>query len=153
MNRMAALLVGAASLSCVTAPAAASTKFHNSTGNTIWAAHAFDSVSGLGCGYSDGCPSSSRVKGWFPIAPGGTATVDSRGWGNARHEIYAEDGLGHFWEGDSAYVVPNDAFDRCQYDDWLYAQPTSNYYYFRLVRNTTCCGIGCPGDKTYNFTL
>lgn len=148
---VAALLLAAAAITGAPRPAAAWTRFHNNSPYTIWAAHAFDSVSGFLCGYSDGCATSSRVKGWFQIAPGGTVTVDSRGWGNATHEAYADDGLGHYWEGGSGYVVPNDAFDRCQYDTWLYTRPTSNRYYFFFARNTTCCGGTCPANGTVNF--
>jgi hypothetical protein len=154
MIRKAALvLCAAAGLLCASSPASAWTKFHNASPNPIWAAHKFDSVSGFLCGYSDGCSGpESRVTGWWWVAAGGTITVDSRGWGNARHEVWAEDGLGSVWEGGDGTCLPNTAgFDTCQYNDWLCAQPDSTYFYFAYVRNTTCCGGSCPSNGTVHF--
>jgi uncharacterized membrane protein len=148
---LATFLLGVAAFVGATRPAGAATHFQNTSSNTIWAAHKFDSTWGFGCGYDDGCDHASRMTGWWQIAPGGITTVDSRGWGNARHEAYAEDGLGHYWEGGDPVCLGDNGFNTCQYNDSLCNQPTSTYYSFFFARNTACCGGTCPTNGTIVF--
>lgn len=149
----------------------ASLKFKNGTPNTIWTAHAFSSTSGFLCGYNDGCSGSRgewRVQGWWAIAPGGTATVQSATYGNAYHDYYAEDSLGHIWaSGGGRYPVDQAAFDVCQNDiepigcitfDCPSCPPcqtgnTVRMLDFRRLRGSRCCGGSCQSDYTLTFVL
>ncbi len=158
IRKAMAFLVAAAGLVGLTGPAGASTYFHNNSPYYISAAHAFDSTSGFLCGYSDGCPSNWRLTGWYNLAPGQTMKVESHGYGNASHDIYAFDGAGHEWYGggDSGnplggdYGIPFDrGFSGCQYD--FLGTPNTEYRQFARVRYAQCCGGSCPGDGTINF--
>lgn len=150
------LLLGVVTLAGLAGPANAWTRFHNNTSNTISTAHAYDSVSGFLCGYSDGCPSNWHLKGWWNIAPGGTVTVDGNAWGNASHDVYGFDSLGHEWTGGGgnplggSYGIPFDrAFSGCQYD--FLTLPRTEYRTFARIRYSTCCGGSCPSNYTVNF--
>ena len=141
---VALALLGAAST------ASAWTKFKNSTANTVWLAYAYQSVSGVACGYST-CGGGWRVQGWWQIAPGGTVTVNGHDHHNAKHHFYAQDQFGHIWNGTGTQQrLETGAFDYCNGiinpGDWIEK--------FQIVRNTTCCGFWCdPVNYTANLVL
>ena len=163
MKRLAVVLVAAMMVvMSVPGEAGAWLKFKNSTPNMIWTAHAFASTSGFLCGYNDGCSGSRgewRVQGWWAIAPGGTATVQSNTYGNAWHDYYAEDSFGHVWKnGGGTYCSDQTAFDRCDQDLCIGCMgncpnPNPSLLQYRRLRSTRCCGGTCQSDYTLNFVL
>ena len=112
-------------------------------------------MSGFLCGWNDGCSSEGDwvVEGWYKIAPGATVTVQGQGYGNAFHDAYGEDGLGHVWVGGGGnavggrYCAPRTAFRWCSN---TCSNVASTYQFFR-ARGSRCCGGSCPGDGTVNF--
>jgi hypothetical protein len=151
---VASLVMGAAVLMSPGA-ASASTKFKNNSPNTIWTLHAYASTSGFLCGWDDHCSSEGDwvVEGWYKIAPGATVIVQGQGYGNAYHDAYGEDGLGHYWVGGGGNAVggnfcaPRTAFSWCS----NVCSTNASYYQFFRARGTRCCGGSCPGDGTVNF--
>lgn len=138
----------------VTPDAGAWLKFHNDYSSGIWTAHAYASTNGLFCGYDDGCPGDSynagwRVKGWWRVEPGGTATVDGETYHNAWHQYYAEADDGAWWGGDASYMpVRNAAYNWC-------GNATGEYYpQFYWLATSRCCGtcLGWTDNFTLNFT-
>jgi hypothetical protein len=150
-RKLSAIIVGLVALGLGGREAAAWTRFHNNSANTIWTMHAFASTKGFGCGWADGCNGSGiddwRLQRWWQIAPGGTVQVHGFGWGNAVHDAYGEDAFGHFWGGGGGvFPAGNDANDVCGV-----GLETSRRVTMFHARTTWCCGIGCPGDGTVNF--
>ena len=133
-------------------------KIKNGTANTVWVSHAFSSTQRFLCGWDDGCADATssgwRVEGWWMIAPGGTSTVHGKGFGNAYHQIYAHDGVGHVWAGGNGsgwFGTPDSAFSRCE---GLFTEEQSMpYYSYRPIRTSWCCGGSCVGDYTTTLTL
>ena len=151
---MTAWLLGLVVFVGAAAPAAAWTKFKNNSANTIWAAHAHSSVTGLFCGWPDACSGSGkndwRVAGYWVIAPGGTAIVHPAGYGNAMHDVYADDAFGHVWGGGgNTFCIGFEGFDHCGGNCGV--DPTSSNFEFARARGTRCCGGSCPGNGTINF--
>lgn len=142
-----------ACLVCEVSGAEASTKFKNNTPNPVWVAYAHSADQGAGCGYNDGCggathlSGSYKVQGWWQIAPGGTVTVNGHAHHNARHQYYAEDGLGHVWQGGGFVFATNwEAFTRCG-NSFPFGSINRT---FRQLSNSTCCGFWC---SPVNYTL
>jgi hypothetical protein len=130
-------------------------KVTNKTPNNVWMTHAFWSMSGLGCGYNDGCDNNStsgwRVHGWWMISPGGTAIIQTENWGNAAHEIQANDFVGHFWGGTSReFNTPNTVFNRCQ---GLFTDLDIPLIRYVNLRNSACCGGSCTSNFTTSLIL
>jgi len=132
------------------APARAWYQIVNATPDTVWVTHAFASTSGFLCGWNDGCSDSAapgwRVEGWWQIASGGSAIVQSAGWGNAYHQIFAHDLVGHVWSGGGdRFATPDSAFSRCA--EFF---PPSNIpaYTYVPTSNHRCCGGSCPSGRT-----
>jgi uncharacterized membrane protein len=149
-NKLSATLVGLATLALTAGQAGASTKFHNNSANTIWTMHAFASMTGLGCGWDDGCSGTGlndwRKQGWWQIAPGGTVTVHGSGYGNAFHDAYAEDAVGHWWgNGGNNFGINQSAQDTC--GDGITVRRVT---FFRAA-SSRCCGIGCATNGTVTF--
>jgi uncharacterized membrane protein len=163
MKKLLMLLVLAVVANALPGSADAALKFKNSTPNAVFVAHAFASTSGFGCGYNDGCSGGRgdwKVEGWWRVAPGGTTTVHSQTYGNAWHDFYAEDGLGHVWQGGGGtFCTPIVAFGRCNNDECLGCigncpNPNPRILTYRPLRHEWCCGIACgPESHTVNLTL
>jgi uncharacterized membrane protein len=144
---LALMLLGSAALS---GTASAGFRVANGTPNTIFVGHAYSSVSGIGCGYDDGCAGTNgewRIRGWFQIAPGAIKTVHSQGYGNAMRDIFADDAFGNVWDGNTGtpggtLCAPFAAHNHCS-NACPQGAPTWKY---RRIRNTRCCGGTCPGD-------
>jgi uncharacterized membrane protein len=122
-------------------------KVRNNTPSTIWVAHAFASTIGLGCGWDDFCDDRTlngwRVEGWWAIAPGATTTIHSKGFGNAVHQLFGNDFVGHVWGNSGGWFgTPNAAFSRCE-PSFTDDQP---YYHYAKIRDSWCCGGSCVGD-------
>lgn len=159
MKRHAARWLSAASLCAVlflgsSAPAQAWYQIINNTPNAVWVSHAFWSKSGFLCGYNDGCDNNGtsgwKVEGWWKVAPGGAAIIHNKYFGNAAHQIYAHDGLGHVWGGTGGWFgTPNTAFSRCE---GLFTDLDIPYYHYLKTRSTACCGGSC-GPIDANTTL
>jgi hypothetical protein len=157
IRAVAAMLFGVATIVGASSPAGAWTRFHNNSSFTIRVAHAFDSTSGFLCGYSDGCSSNWHLSGWWDMAPGTTITVETHGYGNASHDAYGFDSLGHEWVGTTpgnvlggSYGLPFDRnFEGCQYD--FLSLPFTEYRTFFRARLAQCCGGSCPSNGTINF--
>ena len=80
--------------------------FRNETNETIFAA----------LGYSwPNCPDGDNwaKKGWWGIAPGGTATVRGGASNGAKYFFYAQTQSGLEWAGEFFTPLPTDAFDWC----------------------------------------
>jgi len=109
--------------------------FHNKTSSTVWVAYAY---------YSPGCEGGVNwtKKGWYQIAPNGTAKVWS-GWaGGEKFFYFAEDNSGHKWAGDFFTAVPWTAFQWC----WNTASTSSRTVGFRKI-------IASNMDYTVNLVL
>jgi uncharacterized membrane protein len=137
------------------APAHAWYQIINATPNTVWVTHAFQSMSGFLCGYNDGCNDSTspgwRVEGWWQIASGGSAIVQSQNWGNAYHQIYAHDLVGHEWGGNgNSFATPDSAFSRCAE---FFPPNTLPAYTYVWTSNHRCCGGSCQSDYSNWLTL
>lgn len=140
----------------VCSQAAASTKYHNDAGRTIHTAHAFASTSGFLCGFNDGCGGSDsgdfapgwRVRGWWNLGPGGTATVSGNSSTNMFQQSFAFDDLGSQWTGNGKrFCVENSVMDHC--GNICTTNSTSPRWF--SFDNLLCCGAICSeGD---NFTL
>lgn len=89
--------------------------FRNSTNQIVWVAYGYHSP---GC---DGGVNWSK-KGWYEIAPGGTAKVLT-GWaGPGKYFFFAETDNGSFtWSGPFVTALPWRQFDWC----WLTASSDS----------------------------
>ncbi|MDX2054463.1 MAG: hypothetical protein SFV15_18825 [Polyangiaceae bacterium] len=132
-------------------------KFKNNTANTIWTSHAWASTSGFGCGYWDACDKTDsnvtgyRVRGWWAIAPGGIVTVQSENFGNAWHQYYAEDAVGHKWNGGGyTFFTPHaSAYGHCG-DFTGFGEAASDFTVHRWLSTSRCCGVTCSPD---NYTL
>ena len=159
--RSIASIAGMAVL-CLCGESLATLKYHNGTPNTLFSLDAFASTSGFGCGFDDGCsgvesqasfPPGYRVRGWFQIAPGGTATVEGHAFHNAKHDGFAQDQFGHVWQGGGhSFCISTDVQNHCGSVCPGSAQVTFPVF-FSLSR-TNCCGITCsPENFTMNFTL
>ena len=105
MKPIHALALVIAMLVTLSADAFAWLKFHNDTSNDVWVATVRTSEKGCLEPY---CPTQKKWirKGWWKIAPNGTATVYSDPWGEGFWKFYAEDQFGHVWAGD-----PNSSTD------------------------------------------
>jgi uncharacterized membrane protein len=153
---LVALALLATVLVCGGGQAHAWYKIKNGTTSTIWVSHAFSSTQRFLCGWNDGCDEATtsgwRVEGWWMIAPGGTSTIQSQGFGNAYHQIYAHDSVGHVWGGGGGWFgTPNPAFSRCE---GLFTQSnTIPYYTYLPTRTSWCCGGSCVGDWTSTLVL
>lgn len=80
--------------------------FKNNTGDNLFVAFAY---------HSPGCDGSEWAKkGWYRIAPGGTAKVLT-GWaGNGKYFYYAENEARTLsWQGPFFTPLPSNAFDWC----------------------------------------
>jgi uncharacterized membrane protein len=130
-------------------------KVKNSTPNTVWVSHAYWSMTGLGCGWNDGCDNNSTsgwaVHGWWQISPGGVAILLTQDYGNAAHQLFANDSFGHVWGNNGfSFGTPNTVFARCE---GLFTELNMPYLQYRTVRATACCGVGCTTNFTTNLTL
>jgi uncharacterized membrane protein len=148
-------------------PAHAWTKVKNNTNNVVFVSHAFASVSSIFCGWSDGCNGAGvqdwRVEGWWAIAGGGgSVTVHGSGYGNALHDIFAEDEFGHRWDANSPGAtpgqwftdIPQTAFGFCE--DGITNNnplPPRRTLRYMNVRGSRCCGGACPSNGTITLTL
>jgi uncharacterized membrane protein len=160
---MMTLMVLAAVQTVLPGSASAYLKFKNSTPNTVFVAHAFASTSGFLCGYNDNCSGGRgdwRVEGWWRIVPGATSQVQSQTYGNAWHDYYAEDGLGHVWGGGGfSFCTPFPAFSRCNNDECLGCigncpNPNPRVLTYRALRHSWCCGGACgPEGHVVNLVL
>jgi uncharacterized membrane protein len=137
------------------APAHAYYQITNRTPNTVWLTHAYASTSGFLCGWNDGCSDATapgwRVEGWWQIAPGGTAVIQSQNWGNAYHQIFAHDLAGHVWSGNGdRFATPDSVFNRCA--EFF---PPSNIPAYQYVWTSThrCCGGSCPSFGSNTLIL
>lgn len=159
MKRFVAVL-GPILFAVMTVPATANawTRIRNNHDHPVWVSHAFSSVSGVLCGWSDSCDyaglGSWRVEGWWALAAGGeTQIVHGSGYGNALHDIYAECDSGHVWQGGGhKFGIPQTAFSKCG-DDALVtpAPPGITYRTFQVARGSRCCGGTCPANGTINL--
>lgn len=147
---LSAVLLAGVTLS---ATASAWTKIKNDHNHLVFVSHAFSSVSGFLCGWSDGCSGSDladwRVEGWWALAAGGEdQIVHSQDYGNALHDIFAECDSGHVWSGGGhAFRAPLTAFSKCGSNVSTSPPPTDSRL-FRNIRNSRCCGGSCPSNGT-----
>lgn len=130
-------------------------KVKNSTPNPVWVAHAYASTSGILCGWKDGCDDNSTsgwaVHGWWNIAPGGVAILLTQNYGNAVHQIFAHDNVGHVWgQNGGFWGTPNTVFARCE---GLFTDLNLPYVQYRKIRTGWCCGGSCQADATTNLVL
>lgn len=130
-------------------------KLRNDTPNKLFVVHAYNSMTGFLCGFNDGCDdrviNGYRVHGWFHIEPGATVTVLSQNWGNAYHQVFANNLFGHVWTGNGDHFgTPNTAFNRCEplFSDLDIPNPK-----FVFTSTHRCCGGSCPSNKTDFFFL
>ena len=154
-------LIGAAMVAATllgsTPSAQAWTKVKNNSANMIWVAYAHIAMEGVGCGYTTcrqgdavNFSNAYRVRGWWGIAPGGSATVNGNAHHNAtRHQVYAEDAFGNWWGGDGRIhgVFRPQAFDYCKRnlgEQW-WGPPGSVWTDFFEVPVARCCGFWCGG--------
>jgi hypothetical protein len=153
-------LLAAAALVCWSGQSSASLRYRNSTPNTLFTLNAFASTEGAGCGFSDGCPGGEgssfpagfRVRGWFSVAPGGVATVETHAFHNAKHQGFAQDLLGNVWGGGgSTFCINNEVQNHCGNGCAPGAQRIVSFFH---ISHTTCCGFWCtPVNFTLNLTL
>lgn len=127
-------------------------KFTNSTPWTVWVSHAYASYDSGVCGFWDACQGSSgvdtyRVQGWWGMAPGGSATVDSHRYGTAWRQYYAVADNGAEWRdgGYTFWLDFNNHFSFCGSFQWPYFTPKA----FRVLRTTR----KCLGTKNYTVNL
>jgi hypothetical protein len=162
------LMLGMAVLAATigaTPAAQAWTKIKNNTPNQIFVSYGVISIGGVGCGYwtcRRGNSNGHRFRGWWGIAPGGTATVNGEAHHNATaHYVWGEDSLGHFWGGGglvSGIMRPN-AFDYCRNDptlaNWWGPAGSVAVDFFRInPPGSSCCGFWCsPVNFTQGLTL
>ena len=130
-------------------------KIKNNTPSNVFVVHAFASMSSFGCGWSDACDDRVlqgwEVQGWYKIAPGADVVIQNKGFGNAYHDIFAQDELGHFWGGTGdSYGTFNTAFSRCEP---LFKDLNVWYPVYLRIRGTRCCGGSCPGDGRTTLVL
>lgn len=150
-----ALVLGGATLAGSPGTAHAWYKVKNATPNTVWVSHAYWSMTGFLCGWNDGCDDNSTsgwaVHGWWQISPGGTAILLTQNYGNAAHQIFANDAFGHVWGQDGgSFGTPNTPFWRCE---GLFTDLDIPYLTYRKIRNTACCGGSCQADFTTTLSL
>lgn len=153
------LFLGAAAAAAVASAApreaGAWLKVHNNTNLTINFAHAFDSMNGQFCGYYDGCDNSQneldnwRVKGWWVIKKGATATVQSEDYNNAWHQYFAYDSTSTwFWQGGGrTFRTQSSAFSYC--GGHALGTPRT----FRVLSTYKCCGLVCSGSSNHTLNL
>lgn len=151
-------IIMSAAVLFVGSQAAASTKYHNDSGRTIHTAHAMYSVSGFGCGFDDGCGGTSsgdfaagwKIRGWWNLGPGGTATVAGESSTNQMQQSFAFDDLGSQWTGTGQrFCVETTVMNHC--GNICTSSSTSPRWF--VFDNTACCGAICSegGDRTLNF--
>ena len=84
-----------------------SLSFRNGTSETVYVVIAYNN--------SD-CGSGSEAwmkAGWWPIQPGGSATVHGGLSNGATYFYYAHTPTGREWAGEFGTSVPNEAFEQC----------------------------------------
>jgi hypothetical protein len=147
----------AAALAVTVAPqeSKAWVKFKNDTPYTVWVWHAYASVDSIFCGFYDSCPrpgyADYRIKGWWNIARGGTATVDGENYGNAKRQFYAYTNEGYWWGGGGTiFKIRWDAYNSSCGDQFDLSWPSKE---FRWYRKSRCCGGTCPSNHTVRLVL
>jgi uncharacterized membrane protein len=114
------------------------------------------SVSGFGCGFNDGCSGTSsgdfaagwKVRGWWSLGPGGTATVMSQSSTNAFQQSFAFDDFGAQWTGSGKrFCVNSQVMNHCG----NICTTNSTSPRFHSFDNLACCGAIC--SESSNFTL
>jgi hypothetical protein len=143
------------------------TSVRNETSNTIHLLYSFSAVSGIGCGYDDGCDDDNlgaRAQGWFIVQPGQSIRLNDHAHHNAVHNIYAEDDLGHSWSGSienfDAIGIPGFPFPQ-SIDACFQIPPDvpgsimfSGFMVWPAPDEGACCGAFCePEDFEQPLTL